>query len=76
MRNVQLKVYDNTDNSILIDTQVASLTSYDIKLPSTKLNRLYRVEVTTQGSSQVFDQPNLNIKIFLVFITLLLPQAR
>ncbi|MDF8293537.1 hypothetical protein P1I32_014360 [Acinetobacter baumannii] len=55
MRNVQLKVYDNTDNSILIDTQVASLTSYDIKLPSTKLNRLYRVEVTTQGSSQVFD---------------------
>jgi hypothetical protein len=27
MRNVQLKVYDNTDNSILIDTQVASLTS-------------------------------------------------
>ncbi|MEP7600503.1 hypothetical protein ABKQ83_13695, partial [Acinetobacter baumannii] len=46
MRNVQLKVYDNTDNSILIDTQVASLTSYDIKLPSTKLNRLYRVEVT------------------------------
>ncbi|MFP0717563.1 hypothetical protein ACLDYC_08370 [Acinetobacter baumannii] len=55
MRNVQLKVYDNTDNSILIDTQVASLTSYDIKLPSTKLNRLYRVEITTQNSSLVFN---------------------
>ncbi len=58
MRNVQLKVYDNTDNSILIDTQVASLTSYNIKLPSTKLNRLYRVEVITQASSQVFDPIN------------------
>ncbi|ENU41603.1 hypothetical protein ACOY72_14915 [Acinetobacter seifertii] len=55
LRNVQLKVYDNTDNSILIDTQVASLTSYNIKLPSTKLNRLYRVDVITQSSSQVFD---------------------
>ena len=55
MRNVQLKVYDNTDNNILIDTQVASLTSYNIKLPSTKLNRLYRVEVITQASSQVFE---------------------
>ena len=76
MRNVQLKVYDNTDNSILIDTQVASLTSYDIKLPSTKLNRLYRVEVTTQAHLKYLIQPNLNIKIFLVFITLLLPQAR
>ncbi len=73
MRNVQLKVYDNTDNSILIDTQVASLTSYNIKLSSTKLNRLYRVEVTTQASSQVFDPINSKYEnisgVYHAFIT-------
>ncbi|MEO9278391.1 hypothetical protein ABFY81_00575 [Acinetobacter sp. WA-87] len=73
MRNVQLKVYDNTDNSILIDTQVASLTSYNIKLPSTKLNRLYRVEVITQASSQVFDPINSKYQnisgVYHAFIT-------
>ncbi|MBJ8505824.1 hypothetical protein I6M96_12555 [Acinetobacter seifertii] len=73
MRNIQLKVYDNTDNSILIDTQVASLTSYNIKLPSTKLNRLYRVEVITQASSQVFDPINSKYQsisgVYHAFIT-------
>jgi len=73
MRNVQLKVYDNTDNIILVDTQVASLTSYNIKLPSTKLNRLYRVEVITQASSQVFDPINSKYQsisgVYHAFIT-------
>lgn len=55
MRNIQLKVYDNTTNSVLVDTSIASLNSFNIKIPTAKLNRLYRVEITTQNSSQVFD---------------------
>lgn len=55
MRNIQLKVYDNTTNSVLLDTSIASLNSFNIKIPTAKLNRLYRVEITTQNSSQVFD---------------------
>lgn len=55
MRNIQLKVYDNTNNAILVDTSIASLNSFNVKIPTTKLNRLYRVEITTQSSSQVFD---------------------
>lgn len=55
MRNIQLKVYDNTTNSVLLDTSIASLNSFNVKIPTAKLNRLYRVEITTQNSSQVFD---------------------
>lgn len=55
MRNIQLKVYDNTNNAVLVDTSIASLNSFNVKIPTTKLNRLYRVEITTQSSSQVFD---------------------
>lgn len=55
MRNIQLKVYDNTTNSVLVDTSIASLNSFNVKIPTAKLNRLYRVEITTQNSSQVFD---------------------
>ncbi|EXE90742.1 hypothetical protein SAMN02799632_01688 [Acinetobacter pittii] len=55
MRNIQLKVYDNTNNAILVDTSIASLNSFNVKIPTAKLNRLYRVEITTQSSSQVFD---------------------
>lgn len=55
MRNIQLKVYDNTNNAVLVDTSIASLNSFNVKIPTTKLNRVYRVEITTQSSSQVFD---------------------
>lgn len=55
MRNIQLKIYDNTTNSVLVDTSIASLNSFNVKIPTAKLNRLYRVEITTQNSSQVFD---------------------
>jgi len=55
MRNIQLKVYDNTNNAVLVDTSIASLNSFNVKIPTAKLNRLYRVEITTQSSSQVFD---------------------
>ncbi|MDR6795044.1 hypothetical protein [Acinetobacter calcoaceticus] len=55
MRNIQLKVYDNTTNSVLLDTSIASLSSFNVKIPTAKLNRLYRVEITTQNSSLVFD---------------------
>ena len=55
MRNIQLKVYDNTNNAILVDTPITSLNSFNVKIPTAKLNRLYRVEITTKSSSQVFD---------------------
>ncbi|WP_151962983.1 hypothetical protein [Acinetobacter oleivorans] len=55
MRNIQFKVYDNTTNSVLVDTSIASLNSFNVKIPTAKLSRLYRVEITTQNSSQVFD---------------------
>ncbi|MFV5363514.1 hypothetical protein [Acinetobacter oleivorans] len=55
MLNIQLKVYDNTTNSVLVDTSIASLNSFNVKIPTAKLSRLYRVEITTQNSSQVFD---------------------
>jgi len=55
MLNIQLKVYDNTTNSVLVDNSIASLNSFNVKIPTAKLSRLYRVEITTQNSSQVFD---------------------
>lgn len=55
IRNIQFKVYDNTTNSVLVDTSIASLNSFNVKIPTAKLSRLYRVEITTQNSSQVFD---------------------
>ncbi|OCY54201.1 hypothetical protein [Acinetobacter pittii] len=58
MRNIQLKVYDNTNNAILVDTPIASLNSFNVKIPTAKLNRLYRVEITTQNSSLVFNPIN------------------
>ena len=54
MRNIQLKVYDNTNNAILVDTPITR-NSFNVKIPTAKLNRLYRVEITTKSSSQVFD---------------------
>lgn len=64
MRNIQLKVYDNTTNSVLLDTSIASLNSFNVKIPTAKLNRLYRVELTTQNSSQVFDPITLTYQNF------------
>lgn len=55
IRNIQFKVYDNTTNSVLVDTSIASLNSFNVKIPTAKLNHLYLVEITTQNSSQVFD---------------------
>lgn len=55
MRNIQLKVYDNTNNAVLVDTPIASLNSFNVKIPTAKLNRLYRVEITTQNSSLAFN---------------------
>lgn len=73
MRNIQLKVYDNTTNSVLLDTPIASLNSFNVKIPTAKLNRLYRVEITTQNSSQVFDPINSTYQnfsgIYHAFIT-------
>ncbi|WP_144734558.1 hypothetical protein [Acinetobacter oleivorans] len=55
IRNIQFKVYDNSTNAVLVDTSIASLNSFNVKIPTAKLSRLYRVEITTQNSSQVFD---------------------
>jgi len=73
MLNIQLKVYDNTSNSILLDTSIASLNSFNVKIPTATLNRLYLVEITTQNSSQVFNPITLKYEkisdIYHAFIT-------
>ncbi|MBP2603540.1 hypothetical protein [Acinetobacter calcoaceticus] len=71
--NIQLKVYDNTTNSVLVDTSIASLNRFNVKIPTAKLNRLYLVEITTQNSSQVFNPITLKYEnfsgIYHAFIT-------
>lgn len=73
MRNIQLKVYDNTTNSVLVDTSIASLNRFNVKIPTAELNRLYLVEITTQNSSQVFNPITLKYEkisgIYHAFIT-------
>lgn len=71
--NIQLKVYDNTTNSVLVDTSIASLNRFNVKIPTAKLNRLYLVEITTKNSSQVFNPITLKYEkisgIYHAFIT-------
>jgi len=62
--NIQLKVYDNTTNSVLVDTSIASLNSFNVKIPTAKLNHLYLVEITTQNSSLVFNPITLKYENF------------
>lgn len=71
--NIQLKVYDNTTSSVLLDTSIASLNRFNVKIPTAKLNHLYLVEITTQNSSLVFNPITLKYEnfsgIYHAFIT-------
>ncbi|MBJ8498032.1 hypothetical protein [Acinetobacter oleivorans] len=71
--NIQLKVYDNTTSSVLVDTSIASLNRFNVKIPTAKLNHLYLVEITTQNSSLVFNPITLKYEnfsgIYHAFIT-------
>ena len=56
MRNVVVKVLDNTDNAVVIEQTVTTTTDLSLTLPII-LNRshLYRVEISTRPNSLIYD---------------------
>ena len=56
MRNVVVKVLDNTDNSIVLEQTLSTTTNLSLTLPIV-LNRshLYRVEISTLPNSLIYD---------------------
>lgn len=55
MRDVNIKVTDNINNTIIFNEKTSSTTSVTVNLPSTRLNQLYLVEITTLPTSLVYD---------------------
>ncbi|WP_228258826.1 hypothetical protein [Acinetobacter ihumii] len=55
MRNVTVKLYDNTSNQVV--TEIASFNgvSSALKFPIEKANRIYRLEISTHPNSQIYD---------------------
>lgn len=56
MRNVVLKVFDNSDNKLVLEQNVITTTNLKVTLPYIlDRNRLYRVEISTTPSSIVYN---------------------
>lgn len=56
IRNVVVKVFDNTDNRLVIKQNFSTTTDLAITLPEIlNKNRLYRVELTTTPDSLIYD---------------------
>ncbi|ENW19684.1 hypothetical protein L313_0226 [Acinetobacter haemolyticus CIP 64.3 = MTCC 9819] len=56
MRNVVLKVFDNSDNKLVLEQSVVTTTNLKVTLPYIlDRNRLYRVEISTTPSSIVYN---------------------
>ncbi|MBJ9984484.1 hypothetical protein IAE19_03405 [Acinetobacter sp. S40] len=55
MRNVNLKLYDNSSNQVVTEIASFSGTSSVLKFPIEKANRIYRLEITASQNSQIYD---------------------
>ena len=55
MRNVNVKLYDNTTNQVATEIASFSGVSSAIKFPIEKANRIYRLEISTNENSQIYD---------------------
>ena len=55
VHDVNLKLYDNTNNQVVTEVSSFSGTSSILKFPIEKANRIYRLEMTTNQNSQIYD---------------------
>ena len=56
MRDVVVKLYDNFDNTLVLEQQASTTSNLTVTLPSVlNTKRLYRIELSTKPSSLVFD---------------------
>ncbi|WP_151980583.1 hypothetical protein [Acinetobacter guerrae] len=55
MHNVNLKLYDNTSNQVVTEVASFSGISSVLKFPIERANRIYRLEITTNQNSQIYD---------------------
>lgn len=56
MRNVTLKVFDNFDNSLVLERDLTTTSEIDIVLPKIlDRDRLYRIEISTTPNSLIYD---------------------
>ncbi|MCR4530602.1 hypothetical protein [Acinetobacter venetianus] len=56
MRDVVVKVYDNFDNTLILEQQVSTTSNLSLTLPKVlNTNRLYRIELSTKPSSLIYN---------------------
>lgn len=56
MRDVVLKIYDNFDNTLILEQKLSTTSNINVTLPRTlDKQRLYRIEISTTPNSLVYD---------------------
>lgn len=55
LRNISIKVYDNTDNTLILEQTANTTTNLALTLPQSVKNRIYRVELTTLPSALIYN---------------------
>jgi hypothetical protein len=55
MRNITIKVYDNTENTLILEQKANTTTNLVLTLPQNIQNRIYRVELTTQPTALIYN---------------------
>ncbi|MFW1836991.1 hypothetical protein ACG9XS_00155 [Acinetobacter gyllenbergii] len=59
MRDVVLKVFDNFDNTLVLEQNLSTTSEINITLPRTlDKERLYRIEISTTPNSSIYDFQN------------------
>ena len=55
MRNIIIKVYDNTENTLILEQKANTTTNLALTLPQNIQNRIYRIELSTQPSALIYN---------------------
>ncbi len=55
MRNIIIRIYDNTDNSLVLEQAANTTTNLQLILPPNIQNRIYRVELSTQPNALIYN---------------------
>lgn len=55
MRNISIKVYDNTDNTLILEQTANTTTNLALTLPQSVQKRIYRVELATLPNALIYN---------------------
>lgn len=55
IRNISIKVYDNSDNTLILEQTASTTTNLTLNLPQNIQNRIYRVELSTLPNALIYN---------------------